>query len=515
LPGAAIHGRSAGEKSEDAAMTSGVTVEAIAAALAGARVIRGGEARVSGAHQDSRKVEPGALFCVRRGAKSDGRAFVADAIARGATAMLTDDAALAAEAELPAILVPDARAAIGAAALEAYGRPDRRVDTIGITGTNGKTTTTHLTRAMLERAGRRAAVLGTLGAFFEGIEIPATHTTPEGDEIARVLARLADAGASHLVMEVSSHALSLARVDALRFAIAAYTNLTQDHLDFHGDMGSYGEAKARLFTALSPARSVVCVDDAFGAGLARRAVGERITVSARGEVAADLRVVESSIGAGGIAAKVTSREGTVELVSRLVGAHNLENLMVALGIGAAAGLDLGEAARALAEAPAVPGRLERCSEPGDDVLVVVDYAHTPDALERVLAALRPLTTGEVWCVFGCGGDRDPAKRPRMGEAVARGADRVAVTNDNPRGEAPDAIADAIVPGLERLGRAYERILDRAEAIAWAVRSAAPGDAVLVAGKGHETYQIVGDGVRPFDDRVEARRALAARREAAR
>jgi UDP-N-acetylmuramoyl-L-alanyl-D-glutamate--2,6-diaminopimelate ligase len=311
-------------------------------------------------------------------------------------------------------------------------------------------------------------------------------------------------------MEASSHALVQTRVEALSFAVAAFTNLTQDHLDFHGSMDAYAAAKLRLFTELAPRASVVNVDDAFGETIAKRAAGRVLTVSQH--PGADVHARSVSFGPRGISARVVLPSGEVELETRLVGAHNLDNLLLALAIVEALGLDPAPAARGFALAAQVPGRLERCDAPEDDVLVLVDYAHTPDALERALAAARPLTTGTLVCVFGCGGDRDAGKRPKMGDAVGRGADRAIVTNDNPRSEDPRAIADAIVAGLAPHAIPHEVELDRALAIERAIAGASPGDVVLIAGKGHEPYQIVGTERRAFDDRTEARGALARRRE---
>jgi UDP-N-acetylmuramoyl-L-alanyl-D-glutamate--2,6-diaminopimelate ligase len=490
----------------------------VARAVPGARLAGDGAAtRVAHLFQDSRAILPGSIFAVRRGERRDGRAFVDDAIARGAVAVLTDDEGFAAGLAVPALIVPDARAAIGPAALSVYGYPFERLDVVGVTGTNGKTTTTQLLGSALSSLGARPAVLGTLGCRFEGQELAGTHTTPEADELIRVAAGLVERGATHLIMEVSSHALSLARVDAVRFRAAGFTNLTQDHLDFHGTMQAYGEAKARLFTggAFSLSASVINVDDPFGAALAARSAGRVLRVSPSGSTPADVSAVSMRMGADGLVAEVALPSGRVSLRSPLVGAHNLENLLLALGLCVALGFDAGAAAAALGEAPAVPGRLERCSEAGDEVLVLVDYAHTPDALARVLSALRPLCEGALWCVFGCGGDRDAGKRAPMGEAAARGADRLVLTNDNPRTEAPEAIAEAVLEGVARAGvprggGRCEVVLDRAAAIERAVLGAAPGDTVLIAGKGHEPYQIIGGVSRPFDDREEARAALSRR-----
>jgi UDP-N-acetylmuramoyl-L-alanyl-D-glutamate--2,6-diaminopimelate ligase len=296
--------------------------------------------------------------------------------------------------------------------------------------------------------------------------------------------------------------------------VAALTNLTQDHLDFHGSMAAYAKAKARLFTELGPGTAVLNVDDPFGRELTLRAKAPLVRVSTRIGAStkdADVAPRRADVGSRGIDATVRTPAGDVRIASRLAGAHNLENLLLALGIAHALGLDLGRAADALSNEAGVPGRLERCDAEGDDVVVLVDYAHTPDALGRVLDTVRAVTPGRVWCVFGCGGDRDPTKRAPMGEAVARRADRTVVTSDNPRGEDPGAIAAAIVGGVHAAGVEPIVELDRRAAIDLAVRSASPGDLVLVAGKGHEDHQIVGGVKHPFDDRVEARRALGARR----
>ncbi|HMI90128.1 MAG TPA: UDP-N-acetylmuramoyl-L-alanyl-D-glutamate--2,6-diaminopimelate ligase, partial [Polyangiales bacterium] len=341
-------------------------------------------------------------------------------------------------------------------------------------------------------------------------ELESSLTTPESDEIARVMARVRARGGTHLVMEVSSHALSQARVDGVQFRVAAFTNLTQDHLDYHEDMAAYGAAKERLFRELAPGSAVINIDDPFGKELAERCSAPVLRVSR--SQPADVTCERVAVSARGISASVRLPSGSVELESPLVGAHNLDNLLLALAIVEAAGLDVEAGARGLSRVHAVPGRLERCDLPCDDVTVLVDYAHTPDALERVLTTCRALTNGRVLCVFGCGGDRDKLKRPKMGEVVARLADFALVTSDNPRSEAPEQIARDIEPGLAEHATPYAIELDRKTAIERAVLEAEPGDVVLVAGKGHEPYQLVGAEVRRFDDRVEVRRALALRRE---
>jgi UDP-N-acetylmuramoyl-L-alanyl-D-glutamate--2,6-diaminopimelate ligase len=473
------------------------------------RVIGDAAVRVTGVRQDSRQVEPGELFVVRAGKAKSGADFVAEAVARGAVALLVEAGLPRPPVALPVIEVSDVRRGLALAAEFVYGHPSRALALVGITGTNGKTTTSLLVDHALAALGQRPARLGTLGFAFDGESSEGALTTPEADAVSRLLASVVARGGTHFVMEVSSHALSLARVDAIRFRVAAFSNLSQDHLDFYASMREYGAAKARLFDALAPECAVINIDDEFGRELAGHAHARLLTTGRAADAA--LRVVSATLDARGIEAQIATASAELTLRSSLIGEHNLENLLLALGILQALDIEPADAARALATAPPVPGRLERCDEDGDDISVLVDYAHTPDALERVLAALTRVTPGDVCCVFGCGGDRDPDKRPKMGAAVGRGAARAILTSDNPRSEEPAAIAAAVEVGLRQSGSAYEIELDRARAIELAVLSARPGDSVLLAGKGHETYQIIGSERRVFDDRVEARRALALRR----
>jgi UDP-N-acetylmuramoyl-L-alanyl-D-glutamate--2,6-diaminopimelate ligase len=473
------------------------------------RLLGDGSVRLFGVRQDSRQVQPGDLFVARSGGKVSGASFAKAAVERGAVALLAERGAPLPELTVPLIEVADARRSLALAAEAVYDNPSRALEVVGITGTNGKTTSAWLVERALAGVGAKPARLGTVGFAFGGQSVDSALTTPEADDISRYAARARDAGGTHFVMEVSSIALTLERVRALHFSVAAFTNLTQDHLDFHGSMAEYAETKARLFTALEPESSVLNVDDAFGAQLATRAHGRVIRVSKR--EGADVHPERVTVDAQGIRGSIRTPSGLVELDSRLVGQHNLDNLLLALGVLEALGMDLTLAALALGAAPQVPGRLERCDEAGDDILVLVDYAHTPDALERVLDAVRSMTTRRVLCVFGCGGDRDPQKRPKMGQAVGSRADYAIVTNDNPRSEDPAAIARAVEAGLQQTSGAYEVELDRAKAIERAVLMAGPEDVVLIAGKGHEPYQIIGAETRDFDDRVEARRALLLRR----
>src|SRR5262252_8939662 len=366
---------------------SPVALREIARALGDARVVGDAEVGVFGVRHDSRQVEPGELFAARKGAKADGLSHVNEAIARGAAAVMAARDATVQALAVPLLLVGDVRHAMARAASLVYGDPTQSLDVVGITGTNGKTTTSHLVAAALRGSGRRPGLLGTVGYEFEDFALDAPHTTPEADETARLAAVMRARGATHLVMEVSSHALAQGRVVGMRFRVAAFTNLTQDHLDFHGDMAAYGEAKALLFIDLAPGACVINVDDPFGESLARRVSAPLIRVSSTIGAAADIAPLSVQRDPRRTRATLRTPKGRIEIDSPLVGGHNLSNMVVALGVSLAQGLDLNGAAQAFADA-AVPGRLERCDGPDDDIVVVVDYAHTPDALERVLTALR-------------------------------------------------------------------------------------------------------------------------------
>jgi UDP-N-acetylmuramoyl-L-alanyl-D-glutamate--2,6-diaminopimelate ligase len=468
--------------------------------------------RVTG---DSREVVPGAAFFALPGAKLDGHAFAAEAARRGAVAVVAERAVACAPARL--LLVPSTRRAMALAAGNLHGRPGDALLLCGVTGTNGKTTVTYLVEACCAAAGMPAGVLGTVSHRWPGGSREATHTTPESTEIQATLATARDAGARAAILEVSSHALAQDRVAGLRFRAAGFTNLTRDHLDYHGDMEAYFAAKRRLFVEHLAEGGVAVVNarDPAGARLADQ-LGPGRTVWRYGTRAEDaLRAEGVRLGLDGIRATFRTPAGAVVVASPLVGAHNLENLLCAAGLALALGLPPDAVARGLSGSPGAPGRLERVS--GRGVEAFVDYAHTDDALARALEALRALGPGRLLCVFGCGGDRDRGKRPLMGKAAA-GADLVVVTSDNPRTEDPARIIEEILPGLAGLPRIDEAAAragarghlvepDRRAAIRLAIALARPGDAVLVAGKGHEDYQIVGTEKRPFSDRVEARRAL--------
>jgi UDP-N-acetylmuramoyl-L-alanyl-D-glutamate--2,6-diaminopimelate ligase len=515
---------------EEARTADGMTLAEVAREIPGDAIVEGdGTTRVFGVQHDSRRVLPGDLFVVRRGEKHDARAFLSQAIAEGAACVLAAHDLELGGLTVPVLRVPDVADGLAYAAAAVYGHPAFSLDVVGITGTNGKTTTTHLVRAAIDGALGLplTGVVGTVGHSYAGRTVAASHTTPEADELARVLAVMKKRGATHVAMEVSSIALVLRRVAAVRFRVAAFTNLTQDHLDFHGSMEEYAAAKMQLFTKMGPGLAVVNIDDPFGVRIAAAARCKVLRVRTR-PGATDAEVFPESVETSGAGMRIALRvpSGRVEIATRLVGAHNVENLLVAMGIVAALELDVERAAAALGAETGAPGRLERCDGREDDVVVLVDYAHTPDALGRALDAVRGASGGKrVICVFGCGGDRDATKRRPMGEAVSSRADVAIVTSDNPRTEDPAAIAapveQGVALGLSRIStsdigagaKGYAVELDRQRAIDVAIASACPGDVVLIAGKGHEDYQIIGTEKRGFDDRVEARGALERRRAA--
>jgi len=470
-----------------------------------------GAVRVTDVVEDSRRVGPGALFVARAGEKTSAQAFVGEAVSRGASALLIEEGTRETfSVSLPILELPSLRDNLGHVAELVFGRPSTQLSVTGITGTNGKTTVSLLVERALLTAGRQPGRLGTLGSSFRGEAREGQLTTPQADDISRFLEEVRRGGGTHVVMEVSSHALVQRRVAGITFDVAAFTNLTQDHLDFHRTMDAYEEAKRLLFTEYQPRVSVLNVRDQAGHRFAATARSSRVLRV--GTPDADVRPVDVVLDARGLRGDVLVAGHRVGLTTRLVGEHNLENVLLALGILEGLGVELEPAVEGWRDF-AVPGRLERCDGEEDELVVLVDYAHTPDALMRVLTASRRLTRGRVHCVFGCGGDRDPTKRAKMGAAVAKLADEIIVTNDNPRTESPERIAAAIVEGLDSQGARYRVLLDRARAIREAILGATAGDVVLIAGKGHEPYQILGTTKHPFDDRLEARASLLARRGA--
>jgi UDP-N-acetylmuramoyl-L-alanyl-D-glutamate--2,6-diaminopimelate ligase len=453
---------------------------------------------------DNRRVEPGSVFFCVRGFTRDGHDFAADAVGRGAVALVVDHPL---GLGVPEILVGDVRAAMAPAAARLHGDPTATLRTIGVTGTNGKTTTTYLVRALLEAAGEPTGLLGTVTSVIGGVEHEVARTTPEAIDLQATFAAMREAGDSHCVIEVSSHALELGRADAIHWAAAIFTNLTQDHLDFHPTMEQYFTAKCRLFRAGRPQVAVVNIDDPYGARLAASLAGETSQLITIGidSTDADLRATDIESAFGGS----TFVAGGLELRSPLPGRFNVMNVLGAVAAVRALGVDDATIVAALPEAGRVPGRFEPVDE-GQDFAVLVDYAHTPDSLENVLAAARPLTAGRLVCVFGCGGDRDRGKRPLMGAIAARLADHTIVTSDNPRSEEPAAIVDEILAGIDDRSTT-EAIVDRHAAIERAVALAGAGDVVVIAGKGHEQGQEFEDGRKlPFDDVSVAREALRAR-----
>jgi UDP-N-acetylmuramoyl-L-alanyl-D-glutamate--2,6-diaminopimelate ligase len=469
---------------------------------------------VRGLTADSRRVERGGCFVAVPGLRQDARRFVPEAVARGAALVVTEGEPVP-DTPVAQVLVDSARLALARLADAWHGHPSATLTLVGITGTNGKTTTSYLVDALLRACGLRTGVVGTIQYVIDDEVRPAGQTTPEALEIQALLATMRARGVGGVAMEVSSHALALARVEGLEFDVAVFTNLTQDHLDFHGTLDEYRRAKRRLFELLAGSRkpgrtAVVNADDPAGGAMVE-GLAVRVLTFGQGPSAA-IRALEHATTLDGIRMTVETPQGRLALASPLIGEHNVLNLLGAVGVGLALGLELPAIGAALGGVRAVPGRFERVTA-GQPFLVVVDYAHTPDALERVLATARKLTRDRLGVVFGCGGDRDRGKRPIMGEIAARLADRVWVTSDNPRSEPPEAIIDEVLVGVRRAPGGPERTArdaDRAAAIRAALGWAGAGDAVVIAGKGHETYQLVGTATLDFDDREVARRILAER-----
>lgn len=468
---------------------------------------------IAAVEYDSRQVGPQSLFVCIRGVRHDGHGFIPEAVRRGAVAFLVErDIRSEAGGAAPGTIlqVAESRRALSHVATRFFDSPTRELWLTGITGTNGKTTVSYLCEAVLRASGHRVGVIGTVEYRYEGISREAERTTPEAPDLQALLRWMREQGADAAVMEVSSHSLALHRVQGCDFDVAVFTNLTQDHLDFHGTMEEYFEAKAQLFTMLRDkgGAAVINLDDPAGKRLQERIDGPVITYgfTATGDVTATAPVYDMH----GIRATIQTPWGTDQLHSPLLGRHNLSNLLAAVGVGGRLGMPVPRILEALATVRNIPGRLDPV-DAGQPFKVVVDYAHTPDALESVLRALRELCGGRLMVVFGCGGDRDRKKRPLMGQAAARWADRAVLTSDNPRSESPEAILEEIAAGVRRIPEGVEKSMlcvDRREAIAAVLKDALPDDIVLIAGKGHERTQIVGHDVIPFDDREVARDILA-------
>jgi UDP-N-acetylmuramoyl-L-alanyl-D-glutamate--2,6-diaminopimelate ligase len=475
-----------------------VPLSAAAAAVPGAEIRGDASLPVGEVAFDSRQVVPGALFFCVLGANVDGHGFAQEAVRSGAAALVVERWL---DLDAPQILVPSARLAMGPMSAAVLGNPARSLTIVGVTGTNGKTTIVHLLDAVFRAAGHRTGAIGTVGAHVAGEPVPLTRTTPEAPDLHRLLGRMRDAGVTTVAMEVSSHALDQGRVGGVTFDAAVFTNLSQDHLDHHGSMESYFAAKASLFTEGRTRHAVLNVDDPWG----RRLLDVPIPVTTFGlDPRADVRAAKVRTTADGLAFRVNDREVT----SPLRGSFNVSNCLAAIASSKVVGVDGEVAIRGLSNVDHVSGRMEPV-ESGQDFLVVVDYAHTPDSIRTVLAAARPLATGRVIVVFGCGGDRDRAKRFPMGAAATEGADLTVITTDNPRSEDPYDIIAEVERGAVDGGGRYVVEPDRRGAIRLALAEAGSGDVVVIAGKGHEREQELADRSVPFEDRVVVREELDA------
>jgi len=481
-----------------------------------------GATMVTGVTHDSRVAGPGMVFVAIRGQRTDGAMFAQAAAAAGAVAVVSEDTAPA-DFPAPWIQTHDARLALAELSAIVHDHPSEDLTVVGVTGTNGKTTTTYLLASIFDAAGLPCGRLGTVTVRTgprPTDEVEAAHTTPEASEVQRLMREMVTRGCRACAMEVSSHALVLHRVASMRFAAAIFTNLTRDHLDFHGDMASYFEAKCRLFDLLPPgAPAIINIDDPRGAELATR-VSRPVTFGIAKQ--ADVRPENVQLSLDGLAFNVTTPTGTLAVRSSLVGWPNVYNTLGVVATAIALGIPHEAIERGLANLDGVPGRFQVVSGSTDDVRVVVDYAHTDDALKNLLETARPLTHGRLITVFGCGGDRDKTKRPLMGAVAARLSDLVVLTSDNPRSEDPTRIIDEIKRGIvqpadpnapKRQGIPLLVHVDRRIAIEQAIRASRAGDVVLIAGKGHEKTQTIGDRVSPFDDVEVARAALSQRRAA--
>lgn len=468
--------------------------------------LMGGDVEINGITYDSRKVEPGTLFVAFKGGTFDGHDFIPDAVARGASAVVVEKEV---ETSIPTVIVPDSRAALSLLAANFFGYPSRKMTLVGVTGTNGKTTTTHLVQSIYQAAGKKSGLIGTLGARINNQVIETEHTTPESSDLQRVLVKMVDEGVEVVTMEVSSHGLVQGRTDYCEFDCGIFTNLTQDHLDFHGSIDEYRKAKLMLFSDY-PAKSdkkfcaAVNADDSSAQLVIEAVKGTVITYGINSDAdvkGSDIEVSPSSVSF------VISYGGSSERVTVPMGGYfNVYNSLGAAAACLGLGIDLQAVIAGLSNAPKVAGRFESV-DCGQDFGVLVDYAHTPDGLENVLRTARKITDGQLIVVFGCGGNRDRGKRPIMGEIAAKLADIVVITSDNPRKEDPTAIIRDILSGIS-LDVTPKVFIDRREAIEYAIKTARKGDLVVIAGKGHEDYQIFADKTIHFDDREVAREILA-------
>jgi UDP-N-acetylmuramoyl-L-alanyl-D-glutamate--2,6-diaminopimelate ligase len=484
-----------------------VSLQSILDCLSPREVLRFRHLSVEGLAFYSGEVQPGNLFFAIHGTRHNGSVYANEALRRGAVAIVAEEPL---NVPCPVLVVKNARRALADAACLYYGSPSQDLSVVGITGTNGKTTVAHLIRSCLELEGESAGIIGTNGYEFGGRTVPGTNTTPDPLRVHGYLREMADRGARACVMEVSSHALVQDRVRGVDFAVGIFTNLTPEHLDYHGTIEEYAKAKSELFRTLGD-RSTACIClDSPMAQMMIEACSDEVFLATFGlHAGARIRAENLVCKLEGTRFDLVMPRGRVELMLRLPGRHNVQNALAAATAALSLGVSELSIAAALERCRSVDGRLELVGR-GDDVQVFVDYAHTPDALEQVCSTLASLTAGRLVVVFGCGGDRDRSKRPLMSDAVARFAGVGFMTSDNPRSEDPDSILDDMEQGLNGDAGRFFRVVDRREAIRRAVETARPGDTVLIAGKGHESYQILRDSVIPFDDREEARLALAAK-----
>jgi len=464
------------------------------------------QAEISSLAYDARRVSPGSVFCTWKGHQRDGHAFVPDALQRGAVAVVAEKRLT--DLSVPNIRVESGRRALGRMAANFYGHPSRHLQVVGITGTNGKTSTSMLLQSLLEAGGLRCGLLGTVANDTGHGRAPASHTTPEALDLQQLLAEMRENGCRAASIEVSSHALDQGRTEGVDFAGAIFTNLGRDHLDYHGTMEAYEQAKSLLFRGLRPgAFAAINLDDLCGIRMAA-VCAPGVRILRYGLEKGDVRIADLKMGVQGASFRLVTPEGEFPATLPWLGRFNLSNALGAASAAILAGIPAEKVAGALGRAPAVPGRMEAVPGSGE-ITVLVDYAHTPDAIEAALATLRPITRGSLWIVVGAGGDRDKGKRPKMAAAAAKFSDRVILTSDNPRNEEPTAILREMAAGLPK-GAAAQKIENRAEAIRMAVRSAGSGDVILVAGKGHEETQEIRGEKYPFSDRREVEKALAER-----
>jgi UDP-N-acetylmuramoyl-L-alanyl-D-glutamate--2,6-diaminopimelate ligase len=485
----------------------------LSALLRGAGIVpregTGADPEIRGVELDSRKIEPGGLFFALPGTKADGLDFVPDALSRGAHAVVAAEARpVSVPSDVAWVWVDEPRRAAGLLAREYHGRPDLALTLVGITGTNGKTTVTYLVESIARAAGLRTGRIGTVGQAFGEIERPAERTTPEAPDFYRLLAEMRDDAVELVSMEVSSHALALERVAGAWFATAAFLNLGRDHLDFHGAEEAYFEAKARLFASLDETQAaVIPADDPYGRRIRELTRGRVLSFGRSAD--ADVRLREEHSGLEGSRAVLDTPAGALPVRTFLLGRFNLDNVAAAAACALAVGLPLESVAAGVLALASVPGRVERIDR-GQPFAVIVDFAHTEQALANLLGWVSGLTRNRVHLVFGCGGERDRGKRPAMGRVAATSGAEVYVTSDNPRGEDPQAVVEEVLSGARDIVEAGARcraIVDRREAIETAIAAARPGDAVVIAGRGHETTQDLGSRVVPFDDRAVAREIL--------